>query len=130
MKRPPAGLTRREFIWRVSRYGSAAALGAMFALDLMAREDSGRPKLEGRAPAKKRRVIILGAGQAGLSAADELGQIGYACTVLEARARPGGRCWTVRGGAEETELGGERQVCRFDDGLFLNAGPMRIPHHH
>ncbi len=130
MKTAPARLTRRDFIGRVARFGGAAALGAMFALDLMAREDGGRPKLEGRAPAKKRRVIVLGAGQAGLATAYELGLLGYECTVLEARLRPGGRCWTVRRGTAETELGGEKQVCAFDDGLFLNAGPMRIPHHH
>ena len=127
----PGPLTRREFIWRVARHGGATALGAMFALDLLARDDrGGRPQLEGRAPERRRRVIILGAGMAGLSTAYELGALGYECTVLEARQRPGGRCWTIRAGTEETEIGGERQVCRFDDGLFFNAGPMRIAHHH
>src|SRR5258708_596562 len=104
---PPPGLTRREFLWRVSRLGGAAVMGSMFALDLLGRDDDGgRPRLEGRAPARKRRVIILGAGQAGLATAYELGAIGYECTVLEARARPGGRCWTIRGGTEETEIDG------------------------
>ncbi len=36
----------------------------------------------------------------------------------------------VRGGDEYVELGGARQVCRFDDGLYLNPGPWRIPYHH
>ena len=124
-------LTRRQFLHRIARYGGGAVLGSMFALDLFAREDRFHLQLKGRAPAgRNNRVIILGGGVAGLCAAYELGKLGYACTLLEARARPGGRNWTVRGGTEETEIGNPRQVCRFDPGLFYNAGPMRIPHHH
>jgi monoamine oxidase len=67
---------------------------------------------------------------AGLCAAYELGKLGYTCTLLEARARPGGRNWTIRRGTEETEIGNPKQVCSFDEGLFCNGGPMRIPHHH
>jgi monoamine oxidase len=126
----PRAITRRELLLRISRYGSGALLGSLYALELMAR-DVGGFRLEGQAPARKgRRVVILGAGVAGLSAAYELRRVGYACTVLEARSRPGGRSWTVRGGSEETEIGGERQVCRFDKGMFFNAGAMRISHHH
>ena len=36
----------------------------------------------------------------------------------------------MRGGDVYVELGGARQVCRFDDGHYLNPGPWRIPHHH
>lgn len=44
-----------------------------------------------------RRVFVLGAGLAGLSAALELLDAGIDVTVLEARSRPGGRVHTVRG---------------------------------
>lgn len=129
--RPAGTFTRRDFLWRVSRFGGAAVMGSMFALDLLGRDVDGMPPLSGRAPAGKgRRVVILGGGLAGLSTAYELGKLGYECVVLEARARPGGRNWTIRRGTEETDVGGERQVCKFDDGLFVNAGPMRISHHH
>jgi monoamine oxidase len=102
----------------------------MFALNLFAR-DGGGFRLEGRAPAGRgKRVVILGGGVSGLACAYELGKIGYHCTLLEARQRPGGRNWTVRSGTEETEIGNPRQVCQFDRGLFLNAGPMRISHQH
>ena len=105
-------------------------MGSMFALDLLARDEGGF-RLDGKAPSGKgRRIIILGGGVAGLACAHELTKLGYECTLLEARSRPGGRNWTVRRGAEETEIGNPRQFCRFDDGLFLNAGPMRISHHH
>ena len=43
------------------------------------------------------RVIVVGAGLAGLTVADELGRRGFAVTVLEARDRVGGRCHTVQG---------------------------------
>lgn len=77
-----------------------------------------------------KKIIILGAGLAGMTAAYELGKLGYDCTLLEARNRAGGRVWTIRGGTAETEIGGEKQTCQFDEGLYLNAGAARIPHHH
>ncbi len=75
-------------------------------------------------------VVILGAGLAGLTAAYELQKLGYRCTVLEARDRTGGRCWSVRNGSKNTELSRPSQTARFDEGLYFNAGPSRIPHHH
>jgi monoamine oxidase len=42
-------------------------------------------------------VVIVGAGLAGLTVADELDRRGFAVTVLEARDRVGGRCHTVDG---------------------------------
>jgi monoamine oxidase len=65
-------------------------------------------------PAKK--VLILGAGMAGLVAAYELSKSGHDVTVLEARARPGGRVHTLHE--------------PFSDGLFAEAGAARIPDNH
>lgn len=127
--RPTGTLTRRDFLNRIGRHGGAV-MGAMLALDLLARDRQDGFKLSGRPPAGKKRVVILGAGLAGLCAAYELGKFGYECTVLEARARPGGRCWTARRGVTETETDGVTQACEFDEGYFYNPGPMRIPGHH
>jgi monoamine oxidase len=44
------------------------------------------------------RVVVLGAGLAGLSAARALQQKGASITVVEARDRVGGRVWTLRDG--------------------------------
>ena len=44
----------------------------------------------GRAPPKKRKVAIVGAGPAGLSAAYELARMGYGVTVCDSNPRPGG----------------------------------------
>ena len=53
----------------------------------------------------------------------ELGKLGYDFRILEARDRVGGLNWTVRRGTEHTEIGGgERQVCTFDEGLYVNVG--------
>lgn len=46
------------------------------------------------AGAAQRRVLVVGAGIAGLAAAQRLLQAGAQVTVLEARDRIGGRIWT------------------------------------
>lgn len=75
---------------------------------------SGQRSLERRGATKK--IIIIGAGLAGLSAAYELTQAGHDVTVLEARVRPGGRVHTLRD--------------PFADGLYAEAGATRVPNHH
>src|SRR5476649_257096 len=101
----------------------------MLALDLFAPERaSAALALEGSGGGTH--VVILGAGVAGLCAAYELGKAGYVCTVLEARSRPGGRVWTVRGGDRHVESDGTVQTAAFPDGTYLNPGPARVPQHH
>jgi monoamine oxidase len=88
----------------------------------------GRIKLGG--DVKGASVLILGAGLAGMTAALELREAGYKVQVLEFNRRPGGRNWTLRGGDTFTELGGFTQSCEFEQGLYFNPGPWRIPYHH
>ncbi len=56
---------------------------------------------------KKRDVIIVGAGMAGLSAGRALAEAGENVTLLESRNRVGGRVHTLRAGDETFELGAE-----------------------
>ncbi|MDJ1500371.1 flavin monoamine oxidase family protein [Xanthocytophaga agilis] len=118
--------TRRNFIQKVAAI-TGSGYTAMVALDMIPAAPAKPLSLQGQAGKK---VIILGAGMAGLASAYQLTKLGYDCTILEARGRAGGRVWTIRPGAKETELNGALQTCRFDEGQFYNAGAMRIPHHH
>ena len=98
-------LNRRQFLRRTAVAVAAAGLS--------------RPQLSGAvriltAPARK--VLILGAGMAGLVAAYELSKAGHDVTILEARMRPGGRVHTLRE--------------PFADGLYAEAGAARIHDSH
>jgi monoamine oxidase len=122
--------TRRRFLLDVARSGGSV-FAAMTSLDLLA-QDNGATWLPDDLPrvGRGRKIAIIGAGAAGLSAAYELTRLGFKCSVLEARTRPGGRIWTIRRGVRETEISGREQQCQFDPGHYYNAGPARIPQHH
>jgi monoamine oxidase len=120
-------ITRRKFLQHSSRM-AGGAYPAMVALGMLPQAAAYGFHLPGLS--KSEHIIILGAGLAGLTAAYELQKLGYKCTILEARNRAGGRCWSVRKGSVNTETGQPEQQARFDEGLYFNAGPSRIPHHH
>jgi monoamine oxidase len=123
-------LTRRRFLEQLGVVGgSSLIMTAMSSWDLMAGQAGVRPSLTGRPSGAK--VLVLGAGVSGLVVGYELNKLGYDFRILEARDRVGGLNWTARKGTEHTEInGGERQVCTFDEGLFVNVGPWRIPYTH
>ena len=124
------GMRRRDLLSLIgAAAGGTAMYQAMTSLGLAAESPYRGPiRLEG--DPKGASVIILGAGLAGMTAAYELGRAGYKVEILEYNSRPGGRNWTIRGGDVYAELGGAVQRCAFDDGLYLNPGPWRIPYHH
>lgn len=123
--------TRRDFLQQVASVGGYRAVSlSMQALGLMGATAAAEPLALARGETHDTKVVILGAGVAGLSAAFELGRAGYTCLVLEARDRVGGRNWSIRNGAVLEMNDGTRQVCGFDPGLYWNAGPARIPSHH
>lgn len=63
-----------------------------------------------------KKIIIIGAGMAGLVSASLLKEAGHNVTILEATNRVGGRIFTLKRD--------------FRDGQYLEAGAMRIPHTH
>lgn len=65
------------------------------------------------AGAAPKRVVIVGAGMAGLVAGYELKRAGHQVTILESQTRVGGRVLTLRE--------------PFSEGLHAEAGAMRIP---
>ncbi|MEV6278537.1 FAD-dependent oxidoreductase [Nocardia sp. NPDC051832] len=130
--------TRRTFVQGLGLTGGAGlAYGALSTLGLAPAAADGSARFRSPAmgdllgpAAGKATVLILGGGPAGLCAAYELRKAGYEVTVLEARKRPGGRVWSVRGGTTETDLNGETQTCTFGEGHYFNLGATRIPQGH
>jgi len=68
--------------------------------------DDGRTDVPGGVAAPVERVLVVGAGVAGLTAANALTHAGVECVVLEARDRIGGRLHTVDVGGSPVDLGG------------------------
>ncbi len=129
-------VTRRRFLEAVGLAGgSAAVYETMTALGLIHVPEAwaGPPQLPAGSGTGKK-VIILGAGIGGLTAAYELSRANYTCQIIEVTERPGGRNHTARRGTvlvEKQENGNTlKQVCEFDEGLYLNLGPGRLPYHH
>ena len=125
-------LTRRHFLNLVGAAGgSTAVYNTSLALGLM-QETGPVARLELKDVGRdQKKVVILGAGMAGLTVAYELERAGYDVTILEASHRAGGRNLTVRHGDIIDEMG-NTQVCDFDDDpeMYFNCGPARIPGHH
>jgi monoamine oxidase len=112
-------LTRRSLI-----QGAALSLPALAALSRMSSAQVAPPAAKSAAPpiselppppraVRPRKVIVVGAGLAGLTAAYELVNWGHDVTVLEAQTRPGGRVHTLRS--------------PFADGLSVEAGGIDFP---
>ena len=90
--------TRREFL------NSALAITAGSTLLGISKEAYATIRSSQKTP---KRVVVIGAGLAGLAAGYELMKAGHDVIVLEARNRPGGRVYTLR---------------NFADGLYAEAG--------
>jgi monoamine oxidase len=124
------GPSRRDLLSLIgATAGGTAMYHAMTNLGF-AGESSYRGPIRLEGDPKGASILVLGAGLAGMTAAFELQRAGYKVRILEYNTRAGGRNWSIRGGDAYTELGGAVQKCAFDEGLYLNPGPWRIPYHH
>ncbi|MDT5062866.1 MAG: monoamine oxidase [Acidobacteriota bacterium] len=101
-------MKRRDFLKQSAFTAAAVTLSSWKATAFSS------VKLERKGAAQK--VIIVGAGLAGLSAALELTQAGHDVVILEARGRPGGRVYTLRE--------------PFSDGLYTEAGAANVFDNH
>src|SRR5580692_5646410 len=130
MQGEAAVIRRRDLLSLIGAMaGSAAMYHAMTSLGF-ASESPYKGPISLKGDPKGASVLILGAGLAGMTAALELRNAGYKVQILEFNGRAGGRNWTLRGGDSFTELGGFKQTCEFESGLYINPGPWRIPYHH
>ena len=91
-----SAISRRKFVRTISTATAGLALA---------------PSLFGRTQvATSARVVVVGAGLAGLTCAYRLKRHGIIATVYEANTRLGGRCWTRRGDFAQGQIaehGGE-----------------------
>jgi monoamine oxidase len=103
--------TRRDFLKTLSLalaaipFRPALSLPQAGTTKFFSRQKTDRPK----------KIIVIGAGLAGLAAAYELAKAGHDVTILEARNRAGGRVFTVR---------------EFADGLYAECGAEWVEHNH
>lgn len=92
---------------------------------------AGAPLLRAasRIPGPKPRVVVVGAGLAGLTCAYRLKQAGVDAVIYEANTRVGGRCWTRRGDfldGQIAEHGGEL-IDQSHTAIRQLAQELRLP---
>jgi len=102
-------LGRREFLGGL---GASLTLAGCGAVTSGAFAPGAAQALRRNAP----RIVIVGAGLAGITCAYRLSQAGVGSEVFEANSRSGGRTWTLRG--------------FFDDGQYAEHGGQLIASAH
>jgi monoamine oxidase len=105
------GFSRRDFLKSLS-----LSLGAIALRPSSTQAQTGPTRFFSREKTDRaKKIIVIGAGLAGLSAAYELSLAGHDVSVLEARNRAGGRVLTLRD---------------FADDLYAEAGGEWVEHNH
>ena len=104
-------LSRRRFIQLLGIVTAGAALPRrafgrpMFAATPPLSYDDGSNAIPPGVVGDVKKVIVIGAGFAGLAVANALGNAGVPCVVLEGRDRIGGRARTVEVGGSPVDVG-------------------------
>jgi monoamine oxidase len=106
----PENWTRRDFLKTLSLALAAVPLRSALAAQTGTTRFFPRQKTD-----HPKKIIVIGAGLAGLTAAYELSKAGHEVTILEARNRAGGRVFTAR---------------EFADGLYAECGGEWVEHNH
>src|SRR5262245_30111985 len=102
---PPIGMTRRRILQVLGGAVVTALAPARGRSAAVPGYDDGNRDVPGGVVGDPDRVIVVGAGFAGLAAANALVNAGVEVLVLEARERIGGRAWTADVGGVPVDLG-------------------------
>jgi len=105
---PASAISRREVLKLGGALGASVALAACTSSSSPSPVET-KPVGTASPTAHDARVVVVGAGLAGITATYRLAQQGVHVKLFEARDRLGGRCWTAHGFAQgqTAEHGGE-----------------------
>lgn len=110
--RPEGSISRRHLLGLTGAVGGATVLGWFLGVDQAAAHEAPGGRLPRAAGGAVTRVVVLGGGLAGLTAAYNLTRSGYEVVLLEAQEVVGGRVKTIRE--------------PFVNGGYAEAGALRI----
>ncbi len=109
-----SGLKRRAFLKNtlVAGVGTSLIAPSLLHANNPEKATAVSPVSRSTTAGKKKKIVVAGAGIAGLCCAYELMKMGHEVTVLEASGRHGGHVFTVRDG--------------LSDGLYADGGAEQI----
>jgi monoamine oxidase len=119
-RRGTASLAPKKQVLPVPR--KIASLDASQFRTFVAEQYAGYEAKQVEAQLPKRKIAIIGAGLAGLSAAYELRMRGYTISIFEASNRPGGRTLTVEKVVDHHKMDGGAELIGSNHALWLAYG--------
>jgi monoamine oxidase len=122
-------VTRRNFLTALAAIGGTMAAYDGAVLLGLVPPRSAHAAMPGYDPGlgQNRRVIVIGAGVAGLTAGWHLARSGFDVTILEATDRIAGRTLTLRNGDTVAETNGPTQICNLVQNTYFDGRPVATP---
>lgn len=116
-------ITRRKFVTNIAKFGLLTGVIGTSALSCKSEPNEAKGIENKKATKTDKKVVVIGAGMAGLNAAYQLSKAGIAATVYEGSHRLGGRILTHMGDALQMgihpEFGGDFIDSNHEDMLAL-----------
>ena len=107
---PLASILQKSFVLADTEMENKLSTGQANTLDHIQLQNTQNTPTKVKSQQINSKIVIVGAGLAGLTCAYRLKQAGITATIYEASERVGGRCWTRRGYFKDEQIverGGE-----------------------